>query len=78
MYHTYIIKSEIKDRYYVGSTGDIDARILMHNSGRNKSTKYGVPWVLIRAEEFETEQEAYGREMQIKSYKGGSAFKMLL
>lgn len=78
MYHAYIIKSETKGRYYVGSTGDIDARILRHNCGRNKSTKYGIPWILVYSEEFKTEQDAYKREMQIKSYKGGNAFKVLV
>lgn len=32
------------DRYYVGSTQDIDLRIERHNSGTTRSTKAGVPW----------------------------------
>jgi putative endonuclease len=78
MYYVYIIKSNIKGRYYIGSTGNIVARLNRHNKGGNKSTKYGIPWILVHLEEFETEQCAYRREMQIKSYKGGSAFKQIV
>ena len=78
MYWTYILKSEKAVRYYVGSTDDVEARLARHNSGRNKSTKFGIPWKLIYSESFFTKQEAYRREFQIKSYKGGAAFKKLV
>jgi len=40
----YIIYSEKNDKYYVGSTINIDNRLNEHNSGRNKSTRSGIPW----------------------------------
>jgi putative endonuclease len=78
MYFTYIIRSQKTGRYYVGSTKDVSERLARHNGGKNKSTKPGVPWELVVTEEYQTRQEAYRREFQIKSYKGGEAFKKLI
>lgn len=78
IYYVYILKSEKNDKYYTGSTGNVFKRLRMHNSGKNKSTRLGIPWRLVCQEEFATKQEAYRREMQIKRYKGGEAFKNLI
>jgi len=76
--YVYILKSNINNRYYIGCTNNLERRLKDHNSGRNVSTKNGAPWVIIYYEEIENPKEAYGRERQIKSYKGGNAFKKLL
>ena len=78
MFYTYILKSQKHGRYYIGSTNNIEDRLRRHNRGLNKSTRLGIPWDLVRTETFETRQEAYNRELQIKSYKGGEAFKRLI
>jgi putative endonuclease len=78
MYFAYILRSQKNGRYYIGSTEDVEKRLVRHNSGRNKSTKFGMPWEVIRKEQYATRQEAYKREFQIKSYKGGQAFKNLI
>ena len=78
MHFAYIIQSGQHGRYYIGSTSDLEERLTRHNRGRNKSTKSGIPWKLVYAEEFLTQQDAYRHEMQIKSYKGGQAFKNLI
>ncbi|MEK7578484.1 MAG: GIY-YIG nuclease family protein [Patescibacteria group bacterium] len=78
MYYTYILKSLKNGKYYTGSTNDLVERLKRHNAGRNKSTKAGIPWKLIYSESFQTKQDAYRKEMQIKSYKNGDAFKKLL
>lgn len=44
-------------------------------AGAAKKTKTGIPWILIYKETFTAKQEAYKREMQLKKYKGGNAFK---
>ncbi len=48
-----------------------------HNSGRQRSTKHGIPFILVYTETFHNRSEAETREKQIKSYKGGEAFKRL-
>jgi len=74
----YILQSTVTDRYYVGHTQDIQNRLDRHNKKRVRSTKSGVPWKLVYTELFNTKSDAYKREMQIKSYKGGNAFRELL
>jgi len=78
MYYTYILHSKSRSRYYTGHTCHLDERLGEHNSGKTKSTKAYVPWVVVYTESFKTKNEAYAREMQIKSYKGGRAFKALI
>ena len=49
-----------------------------HNSGKHRSTKWRVPFKLVHVEAFENKREALKQEKQIKSYKGGEAFKKLI
>lgn len=62
-------------KFYIGSTHDVDARLNFHNSGLQRSTRHRVPFVLVYKEELESKEKALFREKQIKSYKGGEAFK---
>ena len=78
MYKVYILKSLTKNRYYVGHSKDLALRLINHNQGKVRSTKAYTPWVIIYTEDYDTKQLAYAREMQIKSYKGGRAFKALI
>jgi len=66
MYFVYILYSESSIKYYVGSCEDIAIRLGQHNSGRNKSTKHGIPWEIKYIEQFENRVSAYNREMEIK------------
>jgi len=45
-------------------------RILTHNSGKNKSTKYGIPWKLIYYEAGLNRKDARARERYLKSGMG--------
>jgi putative endonuclease len=78
MYNAYIIKSAVKDWYYIGHSADLENRIKIHNSGRSKATKPYRPFILIYKEEFNTKGEAFKREQQIKRYRHGEAFKKLI
>jgi len=69
MYYVYILQSELTGRYYIGSTGNLEDRLLRHNTGRSKATKSGMPWQLVWQEEFSTRGEAYKRELELKSWK---------
>ena len=69
MFFLYILWSEKLSRFYVGHSSDLDDRLLRHNSGRSKSTKGGLPWILVHFEEFETKQLAVTRELEIKAWK---------
>jgi len=41
-----------------------------HNRGESKSTRHGVPWVLIHSEQFRSRAEAVRRERQFKTGAG--------
>ncbi len=78
MYTVYILKSEKTGKHYVGYTSDIEKRLRYHNGGKNISTKNGIPWRIIYIESFGDRAEAWKREHQIKSYRGGEAFRKLV
>ena len=78
MFYIYIIESAKTGRYYAGSCGNIGVRLKDHNNNRVTSTKNSGPHILIHKEEFASKREALIREKQIKSYKGGRAFKRLI
>ena len=68
-YYIYILYSITADRYYVGSSGNPQNRLSQHNTGRNKSTKHGIPWKIAYTEVFATRSEALKRENEIKGKK---------
>ncbi|MBL4587391.1 MAG: GIY-YIG nuclease family protein [Flavobacteriales bacterium] len=69
MFSSYIIYSEKVDRYYIGSTMNLNQRLDDHNSGRSPFTKGKSPWVLKWSCEFETRSEAHKEEMRLKRKK---------
>jgi putative endonuclease len=74
----YIIYSEKWDQFYVGSTENVDIRLSHHNTGRNKSTRGGEPWVLSYTEAFEQINEARRRELEIKRKKSRAYIEWLI
>ncbi len=77
-HYVYILQSLKDKKYYIGETADVEARLLFHNKGLQRSTKSRTPFILILFEEFGNRTLALKREKQIKSWKGGEAFKSLL
>jgi len=78
MYFVYILKSIKSGKHYIGYTSDLEERLKHHNTGANRSTSFGRPWKIIYKETLTTKAEAWKREQEIKSYKGGEAFKRLI
>ena len=65
----YIIYSDKRDRYYTGYTGNLETRVLKHNSGSTPSTRSGIPWLLVYSEDFESKSDAIKRELAVKNKK---------
>ena len=65
----YILYSLKLNKYYVGSTTDIERRLEEHNRGKEKFTKTGLPWRLVYKEEFGELRQARQREYYIKKMK---------
>ena len=78
MFYTYILKSLVNGKYYVGSTADLAHRLKRHNAGGSIWTRKSRPWEIVYYETIETKSGAVKRERQIKGYKGGLKFKELL
>ena len=77
-YYTYIIKSKKTNRYYIGSSCDVDKRLQQHNWSRTPSTKSGVPWELVYIEEYATKTDAIKREYEIKKKKSRKYIDFLI
>lgn len=69
MWYVYVLQNK-REHWYIGSTKDLRKRILRHNSGKNKSTKYGIPWKLIYCEACLNKEDARAREKYLKSGMG--------
>ena len=78
MFYVYVLRSLKNGKHYIGYTNDLDRRIEDHNRGKNRSVKNNGPFEVIHKELFQNRFEAIRRELQIKSYKGGEAFKQLI
>ena len=74
----YILFSKTLNKYYVGSTPDLDRRIAEHNRGKEKFTKTGVPWILVYKEVFEELKQARQRESFIKKMKSRTYIERLI
>jgi putative endonuclease len=70
MWYVYVLLSQKTNNWYIGSTKDLRKRILRHNTGKNKSTKYSIPWELIYYEASLTKEDARAREKYLKSGMG--------
>ncbi len=68
-YYTYIIRSKIIKRYYIGSCSNLELRLNRHNSGNSRSTKGYIPWEIVYFEEFESKSDAIKREYYFKKQK---------
>ncbi|MFV5691537.1 GIY-YIG nuclease family protein [Flavobacterium sp. LT1R49] len=71
MYFIYIIYSKKLDRFYVGTTDDVEKRLAEHNSGfySEAFTVKGVPWELSLKFECKSSEKAYGLEKFLKRMK---------
>ena len=78
MYYVYVLKSLKDYSFYIGCTSDLQKRLIAHNAGKTFSLKNRRPLVVVYSERYNSWSEAYDREKQMKSYKGGKAFKKLL
>jgi putative endonuclease len=73
----YILLNEQLGKTYIGSTVDLQRRLMEHNSGYCQYTKKYIPWVLFYTEEYATLLEARKREKYLKSCVGRKFIKKL-
>ena len=79
MYVVYILFSDITNKYYVGSTKDIQNRLSHHNCGATPSTKAGAPnWKVVYIEHMKDKSDALKRELDIKNKKSRKYIEYLI
>jgi putative endonuclease len=76
--YCYILFSRKLNKYYVGSTPDMERRLDDHNRGKEKFTRTGVPWELVYTETFEDLTIARRRELEIKKKKSRKYIESLI
>ncbi|WP_415155912.1 GIY-YIG nuclease family protein [Parafilimonas sp.] len=76
--YCYILFSAKLNKYYIGSTTDIERRLAEHNRGKEKFTRTGIPWILVYKEEFSEVKQARQRELFIKKMKSSLFIKKLI
>ena len=78
MWYLYILRSDTKDKIYIGSTNDLERRLEQHNRGHTKSTKRFVPWSFVYVEKFLEKKDARDRERQLKNWKNRKRIESLI
>jgi len=73
----YILENTETDRYYIGSTGDIERRLRQHRSGKTRTTRVLQTYTLVYKEWYDTIEEARKREKKLKSYKSKKYIKVV-
>jgi putative endonuclease len=63
----YILYSDQFDKFYVGQTDDVGARLKRHNAGYEKSTSPYRPWRLVLSVPKESRVEAMILERKLKN-----------
>jgi putative endonuclease len=69
MYFVYLLVSPSSNKRYVGSTNDLQKRLIEHNSGRSKYTSTEKDWQMFYWKSFEKEAEARSYEHLVKRNK---------
>lgn len=78
MYYVYILQSQKDKGFYIGYTYNLKKRFQEHNSGKSKSTKPRIPFILIYYEAYLDRRDAMGREEFLKSGLGRRYIKKQL
>ena len=68
MCYVYILKSKRDSNLYIGYTNNLKRRIVEHNSGDNRSTKFRRPFELVYYEAYKSEEDAQRRETMLKLF----------
>jgi len=79
-FSVYILFSEKLAKFYIGTTDNVDKRLLEHNTGKYKtafSTK-GIPWTLFMNIPCSSSKQAYDLEAFIKKMKSANFVRRLM
>ncbi len=69
MFKVYILYSPSIDKFYIGHTNNMQARLEKHLQGTTRFTSQVKDWQLVYSEDYKTKSEAMKRENYIKKMK---------
>jgi putative endonuclease len=79
MWTFYILYSEVLAKYYVGHTGDsLLQRLRRHNTDHKGFTGGVGDWKVVYTESFNSKEEAYRREREVKKWKSRKLIEKLI
>ena len=77
-FYTYILYSAKLDKYYIGSTSNLEERLRKHNSNHKGFTGNTGDWEMKWFEEHVTREDALKRERQIKGWKSRKIIEKMI
>jgi putative endonuclease len=69
MCFVYILRGIKNNRYYIGSTNNMNRRLIEHNSGKSRYDKINSPYELVFNQEYSTPLVARRTELWLKKQK---------
>jgi len=69
MFYAYILYRRALDRYYLGVTADLSARLMQHRGGVSRWTSRASDWRPVFAQRFPTWADAAALELRLKQAK---------
>ena len=78
MYCVYILYSAKCDRYYIGYSADVLARLERHNAAMITATRNCRPYIIKAAKDFASESEARKEEWRLKKQKSRKYLEWLI
>ncbi|WP_396603072.1 GIY-YIG nuclease family protein [Algibacter sp. R77976] len=77
-HYVYILYSVSLNRYYVGSSEDVQSRLGKHLENHKGFTGKAKDWVLKYTETYNSKSESIKRELQIKKWKSRKMIEKLI
>ena len=78
MQYVYVLQSKRDGDLYTGCTKDLKERVKLHNAKKVASTKARTPFILIYYEAYIDADDAYQREIYLKTQWGKSYIRKVL
>ncbi len=74
----YFLYSESYKQFYVGITNNLEDRLRRHNNGESRSTKKGLPWILLHVIECVDKSAAMELETRIKKEVSAATLQIII
>ena len=77
-WYVYVLRSVKDQKFYIGSTNDLQRRVAEHQVGKNISTAKRLPLELTYFEGHRSKEDAIRREKYFKTTKGKVTLRQIL